>query len=128
MAGGWPPPPVRDPLVLRKSVCMVCPQANNDLGDGTAGSPEPDCPFPDLLDEAQWDRARAELGLTRREVEVFRLIVRGLSNAELCHALFISHDTLRTHLKSIYRKAGAKDRVSLILNVVHRYCLGRDVD
>ena len=112
---------MRYPLALCESVRMVCPQADNQCGNGAAGSPEPACPFPELLDEAQWARARAELALTRREIEVCRLVVRGLSNAELCHALFISHDTLRTHLKSIYRKAGAKDRASLILNVVHRY-------
>ena len=119
---------MRYPLALCESVRMVCPQAHNRCGNGTAGSPEPACPFPDLLNEAQWARARAELGLTRREVEVCRLAVRGLSNADLCHALFISRDTLRTHLKSIHRKAGAKDRASLILNVVHRYRRAHDAE
>ena len=105
---------------------MVRPRADNQSGKRAAGTPEPTCPFPDLLDEAQWGRARGDLSLTRRELKVCRLVIQGLSNAELCHALIISQDTLRTHLKRIPSKAGVKDRVSLILTVVHRYWIAGD--
>jgi DNA-binding CsgD family transcriptional regulator len=45
-----------------------------------------------------------EQGLTRREVEVIALTIRGISNLDICEALSISRATLKTHLNNIYRK------------------------
>ncbi len=43
-------------------------------------------------------------GLTRREIEVVSLTIRGVSNSEICQSLSISRATLRTHLNNVYRK------------------------
>lgn len=43
-------------------------------------------------------------GLTGREFEVVSLIVKGVSNPEICESLSISRATLRTHLNNVYRK------------------------
>jgi DNA-binding CsgD family transcriptional regulator len=43
-------------------------------------------------------------GLTRRESEIISMIVRGVSNADICRQLAISRTTLRTHLNNVYRK------------------------
>jgi len=43
-------------------------------------------------------------GLTGRELEVVSLIVRGVSNPQICETLSISRATLRTHLNNVYRK------------------------
>lgn len=43
-------------------------------------------------------------GLTRRETEVASLMIRGISNTEICKYLSISRTTLKTHLNNLYRK------------------------
>ncbi len=42
--------------------------------------------------------------LTSRETEVLNLLCKGLSYKMIANTLFVSHDTVRTHIKSIYRK------------------------
>ena len=55
-----------------------------------------------------------ELGLTERECEVVRLLVDGLMNRELAEELNISENTVKTHVKSIYRKLEVTNRMQLI--------------
>lgn len=50
-------------------------------------------------------------GLSRTEVTVLREIVEGRSNAEIGRRLFISPETVRTHLTRIYRKMGVRSRL-----------------
>jgi LuxR family maltose regulon positive regulatory protein len=42
--------------------------------------------------------------LTQQEERVLRLLAGGLSNAEIAQALVVSVNTVKTHVKSIYRK------------------------
>ncbi len=49
-------------------------------------------------------------GLTRREVEVLRLVAQGLTNKQVADQLFISPRTVNTHLTSIYGKIGVSSR------------------
>jgi ATP/maltotriose-dependent transcriptional regulator MalT len=53
-------------------------------------------------------------GLTRREIEVLRLIARGDSNAEISVGLFISEATVKTHLGRIYGKLGVETRAGAV--------------
>ena len=48
--------------------------------------------------------------LSAREVDVLRLVARGLSNRELGAALFISEHTAANHVRSILRKTGCANR------------------
>jgi len=49
-------------------------------------------------------------GLSPREVEILRLVARGLSNREVGRALSISEHTAANHIRSILRKTGAANR------------------
>jgi len=52
----------------------------------------------------------AQLGLTQRESEVLTELVKGLDNKAIGRALYISEDTVKSHVKAILRKLGVKDR------------------
>ena len=49
-------------------------------------------------------------GLSPRETEVLALVTLGLSNAEIATRLYLSANTLKTHIRSAYRKIGATNR------------------
>ncbi|MER6001423.1 response regulator transcription factor [Nonomuraea angiospora] len=49
-------------------------------------------------------------GLTVREVEVLRLVARGMSNAEIGSALFIAETTVKTHINNAFAKIGVRNR------------------
>ncbi len=53
--------------------------------------------------------------LTEREREVLVCIAKGLSNQELAHQLFIADNTVKTHVKRILTKLGARDRAQAIV-------------
>ncbi|MET0953903.1 MAG: response regulator transcription factor [Aeromicrobium sp.] len=53
--------------------------------------------------------------LTPRELEVFRLIARGLSNAEIGEELFISDTTVKTHVTRLLQKLDLRDRAQAIV-------------
>jgi HD-GYP domain-containing protein (c-di-GMP phosphodiesterase class II) len=55
-------------------------------------------------------RRQGPSGLTAREVEVLRLLARGLSNKEIAQQLVISPKTAGTHVEHIYAKTGASNR------------------
>jgi len=52
--------------------------------------------------------------LTRREFEVLQLIADGLENRAIGTALFVSVETVRTHIKGMLRKLGARDRAHAV--------------
>jgi DNA-binding NarL/FixJ family response regulator len=52
--------------------------------------------------------------LSRREYQVLQLIADGLENQAIAKALFVSVETIRTHVKSILRKLHARDRAHAV--------------
>jgi DNA-binding NarL/FixJ family response regulator len=53
--------------------------------------------------------------LTERELDVFRLITRGYSNAEIGRDLYISETTVKTHITHILQKLNLRDRVQAVV-------------
>lgn len=60
------------------------------------------------------DRPPSLDALSRQELEIARLAVKGASNREIADHMFLSHRTVETHLSGVYRKLGVKNRRGLL--------------
>lgn len=58
--------------------------------------------------------------LSERELEVLRLIVDGMSNQQIAQQLFISNDTVKTHIKHILEKLAAGDRTQAAVKALRQ--------
>ena len=53
--------------------------------------------------------------LTERELDVAKLVARGLTNGEIADRLFVSAGTIKTHVAHVLQKSGLRDRIQLIV-------------
>jgi DNA-binding NarL/FixJ family response regulator len=60
------------------------------------------------------DNAAKQAGLSEKEFAVLSELARGLSNREIARALFVSEQTVKFHLRNIYRKLGITTRTEAI--------------
>jgi DNA-binding NarL/FixJ family response regulator len=89
--------------VVAAGEALLAPTVTRRLLDQFAGQLPSSRPPPEL--------AR----LTERELEILTLMADGLSNAELAERLFLSETTVKTHVSSVLRKLGLRDRVQAVV-------------
>jgi len=59
-------------------------------------------------------------GMTRREIEILRLLGQGQTNKEIAYRLKISQKTVRNHISNLYSKLGVRDRSQAVLYAVRK--------
>ncbi len=74
---------------------------------------------PGVLVEAQGDWPGRDDGLTAREAEVIALITQGLSNAEIADMASLSINSVKTYIRTAYRKMGVSSRTNAVLWGIH---------
>ena len=90
--------------VVAQGEALLAPSITRRLiQEFAAASPTPPAPPPGLSD------------LTARELEVFRCVARGLSNAEIAAELIVSETTVKTHVARMLMKLGLRDRVQAVV-------------
>jgi DNA-binding NarL/FixJ family response regulator len=83
---------------------LLAPSVTRRLLDRFATDLAEPAPEPDHLDE-----------LTEREAEVLRLVALALSNSEIADRLVLTEATVKTHVSSVLRKLGLRDRVQAVV-------------
>lgn len=64
--------------------------------------------------------------MTGRELEMVRLTILGLTNGEMGKRVFLSEDTIKTHLRKVFKKTGAKNRAHLVTIAWQRQLVPRE--
>jgi DNA-binding NarL/FixJ family response regulator len=87
--------------VVAQGDALLAPSVTRRLLDRFAGVPAP---------------PGAELDvLTQREIEILKLVATALSNTEIARQLVLSEATVKTHVSSLLRKLGLRDRVQAVV-------------
>ena len=76
-----------------------------------------------LLEPALVDAAQDDSGLTARELEVLSLMADGHNNAQIAATLFLSENTVKTHISKIFAKLGCRDRAAAVLQGWKRHLI-----
>ena len=71
-----------------------------------------------VLKSKQWDYLSKCWHLTPREIQVAKLVCKGLDNEQIGQKLQIEYNTVRAHLGNMFRKVGVRGKANLILEFV----------
>jgi DNA-binding NarL/FixJ family response regulator len=90
--------------IIAAGEALLAPTVTRRLIEEFARQPRRDRPRPDQL-----------AGLTARELEVAKLIARGLSNGEIADTLVLAEQTVKTHVGRILAKLHLRDRAQVVV-------------
>lgn len=100
-----PPEQLADAVrVVARGEALLAPSITRRLIEQFVARPSPGKATPAVLED-----------LTERELEVLRLVARGLSNVEVASSLVVSAATVKTHLTHILTKLRLRDRVQAVV-------------
>jgi DNA-binding NarL/FixJ family response regulator len=99
------PPQLLDAIrTISRGEALVDPAVTRTLIGSFAGRIRPAVENADTADD-----------LTPRELEVLRLLARGMSNVEIADAMFVTRETAKTYVSRILLKLGVRDRVQAVV-------------
>ena len=61
-----------------------------------------------------------KFNLTKRELEIIGLLVKGLNNEQIAKKLFITCHTVKAHVSSIFRKLNVKNRILAVVFAIRQ--------
>jgi DNA-binding NarL/FixJ family response regulator len=76
-----------------------------------------------MVGSAEQRPAAGSASLSKRELEVLRLVAGGSGNREIARRLFISEATVKTHLLHLYDKLGVRERAAAVAVAYQRRLL-----
>lgn len=68
-----------------------------------------------LLDDRQWSYLQRRYRLTPRELQIADLVCRGLRHVSIAKDLNIRPETVKTHVRNIYRKVQVRSKITMLL-------------
>jgi len=68
-----------------------------------------------LLDDRQWSFLQRRYNLTPRELQIADLVCRGLRHGSIAKDLKIRPETVKTHVRNIYRKVQVRSKITMLL-------------
>lgn len=74
-------------------------------------------PLPNRVAERLAQR-RKRADLSQREMDVLQLLIKGRSNKEIGSALFVTEDTVKAHLKTLFAKLNVRDRTEAAISAI----------
>jgi len=85
---------------------------SGDVNPGDSFYKRPDVA---LLNEKQWLYIQRRYHISPRELEVAKLVCKGFVNGDIARKLNVKPGTVKTHLKSIFAKTHARNKITLLL-------------
>ncbi len=73
--------------------------------------------IPADIASVSYDDIFSRTGISSREQEIVYLVLKGLGNRDIAKQLFISPNTVKTHIRNIFRKMGVKSRFELAMTL-----------
>jgi len=64
------------------------------------------------------EKSALRLGLSQRELQILELIVDGKSNREIAETIYLSLDTVKSHMKNVYQKLGVHSRTQAVKTAI----------
>jgi ATP/maltotriose-dependent transcriptional regulator MalT len=66
------------------------------------------------------EKSALRLSLSQRELQILELIVEGKSNKEIAETIYLSLDTVKSHMKNVYQKLGVHSRSQAVKTAIQQ--------
>jgi LuxR family transcriptional regulator of csgAB operon len=73
-----------------------------------------------MTDDESYETVLSQAGITSREKEILFLLLKGASNNDIAQNLYISTNTVKTHIRNIFQKLDVKSRFELAMKLLNQ--------